>query len=310
MLVSLLVASVFVASPSDRKMVDRIVAVVNDDIITLSDVENAARQFLPQNDTEEKKKNLYKDVLEQLINEQLIQQQVTEAKISVTEDEVDRAIKDILRQNNITEDELKQAVEGRGMTMGQYREDLKKQLVRLKIVDMKVRSRVVIPDAEVKAEYDRLSGQEKREELVSLRHLFFRWGDSPDPTERQRVLQRANEARQRIMSGENFADVAKQVSEGPTAAQGGDLGEVSRKGLLPELAKALQSLDVGQVSPPIETTNGVHVVKLEARKVKDATPFAEMRNQIYQKLFQQEVERQMKVWVDELRSQAAIDNRL
>jgi peptidyl-prolyl cis-trans isomerase SurA len=215
-----------------------------------------------------------------------------------------------LKQNNINEEQLKQAVEERGLSMGQYREDLKRQLVRLKIIDLKVRSRVVVPEAEVKAEYERMVSQEKKEELVTLRHLFFRWGDSPDPTERSRVMQRASEARQRVVGGENFADVAKQVSEGPTAAQGGDLGEVNKKGLLPELAKAVQGMEVGQISTPIETSNGVHVLKLEARKVKEANSFSEMREQIYQKLLHQEVERQMKVWVDELRSQAAIDVRL
>src|SRR5205823_8851930 len=103
-----------------------------------------------QQNTEEKKKALYKDVLDQLINEQLLSQQVAEAKISVSDEEVERAIKDIIKQNNINEDELRQAIEQRGLSMGQYREDLKRQLVRLKIVDLKVRSRVIVPDAEVK----------------------------------------------------------------------------------------------------------------------------------------------------------------
>jgi peptidyl-prolyl cis-trans isomerase SurA len=307
---SLVTVALVALSPAERKLVDRIAAVVNDDIITLSDVERAAAPYLAQNNTEDKKKTLYKDVLDQLINEQLLSQQVTEAKISVSDDEVDRAIKDILKQNNISEDELRQAVEQRGLSMGQYREDLKRQLVRLKIVDLKVRSRVNVPDTEVKAEYDRMMSQEKREELIGLRHIFFRWGESPDPTERRRVLEKATKARERITGGEDFARVAKEISEGPTASQGGDLGEVSKKGLLPELAKAIQSMQVGEVSEPIETKNGVHVVRIESRKTKDATPFIDMRNQIYQKLYQAEVERQMKIWLDELRSQSAIDVRM
>lgn len=297
-------------APSSRQLVDRIVAVVNDELITLSDVESAAKPYLAQNDTEEKRKALYRDMLEQLIDDRLVSQQVVEAKITVSDDEIDRAIKDILKQNNINDDELKQAIEQRGMSMGQYREELRRQLTRLKIVDMKVRSRVTVPDSEVKAEYERQMSQEKREELVALRHLFFRWGDASDQAERDRILKKATASRERIMKGEDFAAVAKEVSEGPTAAQGGDLGEVSKKGLLPELAKAIQTMQVGEVSAPIPTTNGVHVVKLEARRSKEPQAFADVRNQIYQKLYQAEVERQMKLWVEELKSQSAIDIRL
>jgi peptidyl-prolyl cis-trans isomerase SurA len=297
-------------APGQRQLVDRVVAVVNDDVITLSDVERAAQPFLEHNQTEEKKKALYKDVLDQLVGEQLIAQQVTEAKLEVTEEEVDRAMKDIMRQHNIDEAQLRGAVESRGMSMGQYKEDLKRQLMRLKIVDLKVRSRVVISDAEVKAEYDRVASGEKGEEVVRIRHLFFRWGESPDPAEKARVLERAKAARDRVTKGEDFATVAKAVSEGPTAAGGGDLGEVSKKGLLPELARAIENLPINQLSPPIETSNGVHVVRVEERKMKEATAFAEMRNQIYQRLYQQEVERQMRIWVEELKAAGAVELRL
>ncbi|MCK6548306.1 peptidylprolyl isomerase [Myxococcota bacterium] len=295
---------------TERQLVDRIVAVVNEDVITLSDLEKAARPYLGLNDTAEKKQQLYRDVLEQLVAEQLMTQQIKEAKITVEDEEVDRAIKDILRQNNIDEEELRGAIESRGMSMGQYREDLKKQLVRLKIIDLKVRSRVVISDSEVKAEYDRSAQLEKREELISLRHLFFRWGESPDPAEKKRVLAAARAARDRVVKGEDFAAVAKEVSEGPTASSGGDLGEVSRNGLLPELSRAIEKLPTNQVSEPIETSNGVHVVRIDGRRAKESTAYAEVRNQIYQRLYQAEVERQMKLWVDELRAQGAVDVRL
>src|SRR5262249_43518856 len=156
-----------------------------------------------------------------------------------------------------------------------------------------------------KAEYDRMMSQEKREEMIGLRHIFFRWGDSPDPSERQRIIDKAMKARERVIGGDDFAKVAKEISEGPTASQGGDLGEESKKGLLPERARAIQTMQVGEISEPIETKNGVHVVRIESKKMKEATPFIDMRNQIYQKLYQAEVERQMRIWLDELKGQSA-----
>lgn len=306
-----LAACLAIAAPgAGRELVDRVVAVVNDDVVTLSDLETAAVPFAAQADTAEKRQVLYRDLLDQLIAEQLISQQVVEAKIVVNDDEVDRAIKDIVRQNNISEDELRQAVESRGLTMAQYRSDLKKQLVRLKLIDLKVRSRVVVSEAEIKAEYDRQHADEKREELIQLRHLFFRWGESPDPAERQRVLQAAITARERIVKGEDFAAIAKEVSQGPTASSGGDLGEVVKSGLLPELSRAIDKLEAGALSAPIETTNGVHVIRIEGRRAKEGAAYAEAKNQIYQQLYQQEVDRQMRLWVNELRVASAVDVRL
>ncbi|MBK6686696.1 MAG: peptidylprolyl isomerase [Deltaproteobacteria bacterium] len=299
------------APPNDgRQLLDRIVAVVNDEIITLSEVEAAAGPYLPQNDTEAKKQALYRDILDQLIAERLLSEQIKEAKIGITEEEVDRAIKDILRQNKIDEEDLKQAVESRGMSLGQYREDLKTQLIRLKIIDMKVRSRVVVPETDIKAEYDRQSRDEKVENLVKIRHIYFRYGDSPDPKEKARILGLATAARKRAVDGEDFGALATELSQGPTAAQGGDLGELAEAGLLPELAKVVKTMQPNTISQPIETINGVHVVRLEGRRVKESKAYAEQREQIYQRLYQKEVETQMKIWLDELRAQSAVEVRM
>ena len=304
MLTSVILGLALTSAPGPRQLVDRIVAIVNDDVIILSeldDAENIPGINLSSDPTERRKQ-----LLEQLINERLMQQQISEAKIEITEDELGRAIQDILRTNKITEAELKTAVEARGLSMGQYREDLKSQLIRLKLIDTKVRSRVVIPEAEIRAEYDRRVRDESKETLVRVRHVFLRWGESPDPNERTRVLTAAKAARQRILNGENFEQVAREVSQSSTAQVGGDLGEMNQTQMLPELAKAIGPMKPGDISQPIETPNGVHVVRLESRRSKASTTYAESRIKIYQELYQREVEAQMRVWLEELRKQAAV----
>ncbi len=307
---SVIIALLLAAAPGDRVLVDRIAAVVNDEVITLSEVKTAAKSFVKDGDSTDRQQMLHKDILEQLINERLLTQQISEAKITVSEDEIERAMKDILRQNKITKEQLGEAIRARGMSMGQYLQDLESQLIRLKLVDMKVRSRVVIPESDIKAEFeDRTRGQAK-EEILTIRHIFFRWGDNPADDEKARVFKRAIEARAQVVSGSKFEDVAKALSEGPTAAQGGSLGDLSRKGLLPELDRALISVKPGDMTPPVETSNGVHVVLLEQRGFKDPVPYSQLRDEIYQQLYQQRVEEQMKVWLDELRSASAVDVRL
>ena len=301
---------VLAAGPDGRQLVDRIIAVVNDDVITLSDLAAAAAPLLTPDATDARKKSVREATLENLIADKLLAQQVREAKIDVSPQDVDKAIDDIVRQNKISRAELTRAVEARGMMMAEYRSDLRSQIMRLKLVDLKVRSRVVIPEADIKEEYERRNSQAERPELISLRHLFFRWGESPDPKERARVLEQARVARARVVNGEDFAEVAKAVSEGPTASSGGDLGEINKSGLLPELARAAVDLQIDELSAPIETSNGVHVIRIEGRRKEAAPRYESQRTGIYQKLYQGEVERQMKVWIDELKAQSAIDRRL
>jgi peptidyl-prolyl cis-trans isomerase SurA len=300
------------AAAPERKLVDRIVAVVNEDVITLSELDATTKPYLSGQEATppEKRASLMQAALDSLIAEKLIQQQIREAKLDVSADDVERAIDDIAKQNHLTRDDLKGALESRGMSMAQYKADLEKQLLRLKLVDLKVRSRVVVPDADVRAEWERQVSLEKREKLLKLRHLLFHFGESADAADKKRAMDAAVKARNRVVGGEDFGAVAKAVSEGPTAADGGDLGWFTGTNLLPELARAVAKMQVGEISGPIETDNGVHIVWLEDAKLKEPAGFEAARAQIYQKLYQEEVEHQMKVWVDELRSTGAVEIRL
>ncbi len=311
MKLSLLILAGLTISAPQRTLVDKVAAVVNDDIVTLSEVKAAAAPYLAQNNDPARRKALYKDVLEQLISERLLAQQIKEADIRVGEADVDRAIKDILRQNQLSDAQLAQALEARGMTMARYREELKAQLIRLKLIDLKVRSRVVIPESDIKAEYESRTAGEEEETFVSISHLFFRWGDETSEEEKTRIKTQAEEARKRVTgSKEDFAAVAKEVSQGPTASQGGSLGEMSSTGLMAALAEPVKGMQVGEVSKPIETTGGIHVVKLNGRRKEKKSNYQKMRAKIHQELYQQRVETQMKLWMDELRKNAAVDVRL
>jgi len=302
--------SCLLISASPRQLVDRIVAVINSEVITLTELNEAAAPALRGELSGEQKTAAQKQTLDALIAERLIGQQITEAKISVSETDVDRAIEDITRQNNISRNDLQQAVQARGMTWAKYRSDLEQQIVRLKLIDLKVRSRVSIPDAEIKAAYDKEVSLNTSEKLVTLRHLFFRWGESPDPQERTRVLARAIDGQKRLQAGEDFGAVAKAISDGPTATSGGSLGEIEATSLLPELARAARHLKVMQISAPIETQNGVHVIQIQKLSSKKPPAFAERRSALYQSLYQSEVERQMKLWLEELKKQSVIEIRL
>lgn len=298
-------------APGSSVLLDKVVATVNEDIVTLSELRAAARPFLDQNPGEEGRFSLYSDVMEQLINEKLISQQIDEAKIDVSEAEIKAAVEDILRQNNLTRDQLMQALQARAMSLDQYKSDLKSQIIRLKLVDMKVRSRVVVPENDLRAEYDIRTRDEIPKTKVGIAHILLRYDDGESSEDRARVLERAGEVRTRVTTGkEEFAEVAKELSQGPTAARGGSLGVLDEEALLPELAKAIRTLQPGEISSPIETDNGVHVVKLESRALERSKSFDDMKAKIYQDLYERRVDEQMKIWLNEVRQSSAVDVRL
>lgn len=305
-LLTLIGVGLTLAGAPERRLVDRVVAIVNDEVITFSELQAASAPFLDAQTPPDKRRSVLASSLDNLIAERLLEQQIREAHVDVSPEDVERAIDDICRQNGLTREQLEEAITTRGMSLARYRSDLEKQLVRLKIVDLKVRSRVVVSEADVRAEWERQVGLEKREKMVKLRHFFFRWGEDATAADKKRVLGRALEARGRALAGEDFGAVAKQISEGPTATDGGDLGWLSGTNLLPELARAVVKMQKGEISAPIETDNGVHVVLLEDTKLKEPTGYDAAKNQIHARMYQEEVERQMRLWLEEVRKEGSV----
>lgn len=299
------------SAPDDRILLDKIVATVNGDIVTLSELRKAAEPFLAQNDTPAKRRRLYRDVIEQLIDERLLAQQIREAKINVTDRQVKAAVEDILRQNKLTRDQLMAALDARNLSLAAYEADVKEQLKRLKLVDDKVRARVVVPDSEVRAEYERRVKDDPPKVKINIAHIMLRYDENSPPEDKDRILAEARSIRTKVVEEqEPFEEVAKKVSQGPTASKGGGLGEMNASALMPELALGVEGLKPGQISQPILTPNGVHVVKLIARRLERSKTFKELRPKIYQELFQARFEKQTKVWLDEVERESAIDIRL
>jgi len=297
-----LFCALLVAAPEDRgQLVDRIAAVVNDGVITLSEVREAAEQAQPGEKSERKRDRLYKDVLDTLISERLIAQEIEASDIEITEQDIDRGVQDVLQQNDISEADLRQILASRGMAMSQYRRDLGQQLKRLKLVDMNVRVKVTVSEKEIKEEYERRVRREGQQPYVEISHFLFT-GEGAEA--------RAREARQRVEEGEDFEAVAKEVSEGPTASAGGSLGKLSLEGLLPELAKAVEPMEPGELSPPIQTPNGVHVLRLDGRGFEASIPYEQMAPQIREDLFQKQMQQKMQIWIEELEADANVDRRL
>jgi peptidyl-prolyl cis-trans isomerase SurA len=304
--------------PAWAELVDRIAAVVNKDIIALSEVEARAAPELqriraepdPKKRTEQRDAAL-KRALDSLIGEKLMEAQLKELNIDVSDSEVDLGIEDVKKQNGIEGDQFEKLLMQEGYTMASYRAFMKKHLARLKLINLKVRSKVKVSDEDVKAEYAKIAKMESEDAEVHARHLLVQVSPkaTADQVEaaRKKAVALAEEARK---PGVDFIELAKKKSEGPSAADGGDLGFFRRGVMVPEFERAAFNLPVGGISDPIRTKFGWHVIKVEERRSVAAKSYEELKDQLRNKMLQAQLEKYTDQYILELRAQAVVEDKL
>jgi peptidyl-prolyl cis-trans isomerase SurA len=301
---------------AEARLVDKVAAVVGDNIILASEVEEKAAPLLSDAGkiTDPGKRGaratqLRREVLDRLIDDELILQQATDLKLSVTNEQVDQSIDEIKKQNNLDDDQLREALRGQGMSMATYRADLKKQLLRYRVLNIAVGSRVSISDDEVKAYYDR---HMKTGGNVQVRasHIFIAIPDGADAAAVAEKQAQAKKLFERARAGEDFAKLAKQYSDdAATRGDGGDLGLFGKDMLPKAIEEIVFSMQPGELAGPVRADRGFHVIKLLERKEKDAKPLAEVQDDIRIQLRQKEMEKQTKTYLAELRKKTLVDIR-
>lgn len=298
------------------RVVDRVVAVVNDDIILDTELDQfAAPSFRgPDPETPEGKKawdDTKRKALEAMVDSKLIQQQAVELKLTVTTEEVDRAIEQVKTQNKLDDNTFAEALKSQGYTMDAYRKSLRKQILELKVVSQAVRSRVSVGDEEVRTYYKQnekaLSGADRQ---VHLRQILVNLGEKASDDEIEKKKRVAMKVVELAREGRPFGELAKQYSDDEsTKASGGDLGFLAKGVLVDELDEAVQAMEPGDVRGPIRTARGWIVLQLVERKAADIRPLEEVKEQLRKQLYDQQVEKAQASWLKELRKKAHVDIR-
>jgi len=293
---------VFGASPLFAEVFDRVVASIGDDAITLYDIDSEAGPLLKEYEKDEKK--LYesrKMILEKLIEKVLLMREARIMGIEVSDSELDTAVNNIKNENKIDHDQLVQALAQEGLTYEKYTDELKGQILRSKVLDRKVRSGINISDEDIRFYYEKNSDIFKSDEEIRVRHILFLVPKGAGNEKLMEIEARAKAVLKVARKGEDFGDLAKKHSEGPSASSGGDLGYFRREDMVKAFSRAAFALNVDEVSDLVLSPFGFHIIKMMDRRGGKSVSFDDVKGKIKSILFSEEMEKGAKSFIEELK---------
>ena len=279
---------------------DRIVAIVNSDLIMLSDVNREfrlERERLSRehhgNDLPQRLKTAEYMALTKLIERKLQLQEAKAKKVDVSDQEVKLAFEQMKRQSNAPN-------MGETLTLGSVRD----QLTLMRVVDQQIRGNITVGESELKRYYQEHRDQFAFADEYQLSQILIQPRASDGTAG---ALEKARRAMDELKKGEKFSDVAMQYSDGPNAMQGGRLGLVRQGELLPILEQAVTRLVTGGISDIIESPEGIHILRLDERKPKQFRPYEAVRLEIQELLYKQKSEAMYQSWLNDLKNKAYIE---
>ena len=290
---------------------NRIVAFVNDDVITLYEVHKEYRERTGTKiDGLMLDPQLYKTTCERiidiLINDMLTAQKEKEMNIEVSEADIDSAAEDIEKNNGITREQLINEIQRQGLTYEKFRENIKNDLKKRRIINYQVQQKIVVSDEEISGYYDKNKENYMQEERIRLSAIFLQRNNIKDESEDKSLLAIARNIINGARRGEFFADMAKIHSKGPGAADGGDIGYFTINQLDPALYAIIKDFKAGDITSPIVKDEGIYIVMVTDREGMSAKSVDEVREEIRTILYREKVDQRYTAWLDELRNESYI----
>jgi peptidyl-prolyl cis-trans isomerase SurA len=293
-------------------VVDRVVAVVNNDVITLNELRETVLYYrVETKQTGGDDEEVARELLGRLIEARLQLQEAAREKIGVEEVELAEELSARMRKANTpSEQDFEALIRRQGLTLDVVKKKLREQLLIAKIIRRKVAFRVSVTEEEV--DRDLAENRDKLETGLTYhaRHILFPVGGDRSEAAWAEALARAEDAAASLKAGADFADLARRLSGDATAAEGGDLGTLRRGELAAEIEATILGLEAGQVSAPFRTDLGYHVFKLEAKDTLEGDSLGRVRQQIRDILFREKYKARLDAWLAEIKQRAIIEIRI
>ncbi len=297
-------------------VVDRVVAVVNQEIITLSELEKWVDPLKGQivaEDRLEKREQmeaLCRQVLDKLIEEKLIEQEANRSGIKVSSKEIEAALEDVKRRNGVTQEQLEKALAVEGLTIETYKKQIEKVLKRQKLISWSAKVETKFGEKELREFYQKNTDRYRMKETYRPAQILFLIPKEAPPEEIREIRRKCQNVLEKIRGGEDFGEMALLYSQDTSHKDGGDMGYFRRGELVPAFEREALRLKVGQVSGIVRTEFGFHIIKLLDRKGADPLPFEEVIEKVKADYYESEMEKAFKQFISTLKDKSVIEIKL
>ena len=291
------------------------VAVINGVVITQAHFDKELKVHLERVSrqgkqiSEEQITALKKDVLDGLIEREVLYQESQKAGIKIDEQKVNDQMAGI-RKRFPNEEEFKKALASMGLTEEEVRTQIQRGLAIRGLIDQKVANKIVVTDEETKAYYDGNPQLFKQPEQVKASHILIKVEPTADDATKAAARKKIEDIRKKLTDGGDFAELAKEYSEGPSAPKGGDLGYFRRGQMVKAFDDTAFSMKINEVSGLVETRFGYHLIKVYDKKPEQTLAYADVKDKIAQRLKQEKIEKGAIAYVENLKKDAKIEKFL
>jgi len=293
---------------------DRVLAIVNNDAITLSEIQEAIAVYKYENRDRagsESSDQLVQQFLTRMIDSRLQVQEAEREKIVIEESEIDEELFDRIKKMNMkSKEEFEAAIKAQGIPMAAIRKRIADELRRGRIVSRKVRLRVSVTEEEVTQYLEANRPKLETGLAYHARHILIVPETGAEDAAWENARIRADMLRGQLLEGADFAELAKQHSRDATAKDGGDLGPLKRGELAQDIETQILKLSPGQISTPYRSALGYHIFRLESKETLEGEGLGRVRAQIREILFREKFDTRLDAWLKEIKQRAVIDVRL
>jgi len=303
-----------IAEVESAEVIDRIVAIVNDEIIVLYELNQLFKPYAERIKAfryplKKEREMLFKvrgDLLNQIVDEKLTDQEVKRLNIFVGEKEIDATIERLKESKLFTDEELREELKKQGLTMETYRKGLKEQLLRTKLVNLEVKSKIVITKEDIKSYYEKNNKKYGGEKKYHLGHIFAKESSFAAEAQKRENFNEMKALRKKLKPGQPIKTLLGTYSDSSLDIGGGELGLFKLDELSPQIQKAIAGLKAGEFTPVMETDFGYQIIFVQAIAKNPGKSLEDVSAEIEEKLFKEIINKKFQSWLEDLRKRSHI----
>jgi len=304
------------STAAQSEITDKIIAVVNDEIITLKEFDAVLEPYLKRieetykgNDKQKIIEQTKAAILQRLIDNLLIENEAKKSGTSIKEEEVLGVLKDNLAKQNVQMEDFLKKLELEGSSLAFVKNEIRAQLMRMRLMRREIKSKIIVSDQEIGEYYNQHRDEYEGREAVRIKQILLVIPPTADKATKTKIEENAQQIHKSALGGTSFEMLAAKYSQGPEASQGGDIGFVERGVMIPEVETVAFSLQLDQVSSVIESSLGFHIIKVVDKRGAGFKPIAAVRDEIKAKLEDEKLEKKYDEWISALRKRSYIEIR-